>query len=47
MINPPLSNLIDVDTIIQIVNSLGAASVKDLSARFKMTEDSIRKDLTL
>ena len=32
--------------IVQIVNETGAASVKDLSIRFTITEDSIRKDLT-
>ena len=32
--------------IVQIVNDVGAASVKELSARFAITEDSIRKDLT-
>lgn len=32
--------------IVQIVNENGAASVKELSARFTVTEDSIRKDLT-
>lgn len=32
--------------IVQIVNDTGSASVKDLSQRFSITEDSIRKDLT-
>ena len=32
--------------IVQIVNETGSASVKDLSIRFAITEDSIRKDLT-
>ena len=32
--------------IVQIVNDTGSASVKDLSIRFSITEDSIRKDLT-
>ena len=32
--------------IVQIINETGAASVKDLSIRFTITEDSIRKDLT-
>lgn len=32
--------------IVQIINKTGAASVKDLSIRFAITEDSIRKDLT-
>lgn len=32
--------------IVQIVNETGAASVKELSVRFAITEDSIRKDLT-
>lgn len=32
--------------IVQIVNETGSASVKELSIRFAITEDSIRKDLT-
>ena len=32
--------------IVQIINETGSASVKDLSIRFTITEDSIRKDLT-
>ena len=32
--------------IVQIVNETGSAIVKDLSIRFAITEDSIRKDLT-
>ena len=32
--------------IVQIINDTGSASVKDLSVRFAVTEDSIRKDLT-
>ena len=35
------------NTIVQLVNELGAVNVKELSARFAVTEDSIRKDLTL
>ena len=33
--------------IVQLVNEHGSVSVKELSARFALTEDSIRKDLTL
>ena len=33
--------------IVQLVNEHGAVSVKELSARFAVTDDSIRKDLTL
>lgn len=32
--------------IVQIVNEMGSASVKELSVRFAVTEDSIRKDLS-
>lgn len=32
--------------IVQMVNETGSVSVKDLSVRFSITEDSIRKDLT-
>ena len=35
------------NTIVQLVNELGVVNVKELSARFAVTEDSIRKDLTL
>lgn len=35
------------NTIVQLVNELGAVNVKELSARFAVTQDSIRKDLTL
>ena len=33
--------------IVQLVNEHGAVSVKELSARFAVTDDSIRKDLAL
>ena len=32
--------------IVQMVNETGSVNVKELSARFNVTEDSIRKDLT-
>lgn len=35
------------NTIAALVNKLGSVRVKDLSEQFKVTEDSIRKDLTL
>ena len=33
--------------IVQLVHEHGAVSVKELSARFVVTDDSIRKDLAL
>ena len=35
------------NTIVSLVNENGSVRVKDLSERFNVTEDSIRKDLTL
>lgn len=35
------------NTIASIVNENGSVLVKDLSKQFGVTEDSIRKDLTL
>ena len=32
--------------IVQMVNETGSVNVKELSIRFAITEDSIRKDLT-
>ena len=34
------------NTIVQMVNEIGSVNVKELSVRFAVTEDSIRKDLT-
>lgn len=34
------------NTIVKIINEMGSVNVKELSARFAVTEDSIRKDLT-
>lgn len=35
------------DAIVEQVNSMGSVLVKELSEKYKVTEDSIRKDLTL
>ena len=35
------------DAIVELVNENGSVLVKDLSVQFEVTEDSIRKDLTL